>query len=93
VLRAIEEAGIEIDVIAGTSMGALIGAIFVAGKLDGLAARFLDFDWKGIVSLRWRAESHVQAEGACPMWRNTPLPESGFRVDNEKNRRRANKNG
>lgn len=51
VLRAIEEAGIEIDVIAGTSMGALIGAIFAAGKLDGLAARFLDFDWKSIVSL------------------------------------------
>jgi NTE family protein len=51
VLRAIEEAGIEIDVIAGTSMGALIGAIFAAGKLDGLATRFLDFDWKGIISL------------------------------------------
>lgn len=51
VLRAIEEAGIEIDVIAGTSMGALIGAIFAAGKLDGLAARFLDFDWKSLVSL------------------------------------------
>lgn len=32
VLRAIEEAGIEIDVIAGTGMGALIGAIFAAGK-------------------------------------------------------------
>lgn len=51
VLRAIEEAGIEIDVIAGTSMGALIGAVFAAGKLDGLAERFLDFDWKSIVSL------------------------------------------
>ena len=50
-LRALEEAGIGIDVIAGTSMGALIGAIYAAGKLDGLAARFLDFDWKGIVSL------------------------------------------
>ncbi|MBW6494031.1 MAG: patatin-like phospholipase family protein [Burkholderiaceae bacterium] len=51
VLRAIKEAGIEIDVIAGTGMGALIGAIFAAGKLDGLAARFLDVDWKDIVPL------------------------------------------
>ena len=51
VLRAIQEAGIKVDVIAGTSMGALIGAIFAAGKLDGLAARFLDFDWKRIVAL------------------------------------------
>jgi NTE family protein len=32
-------------------MGAVIGAIFAAGKLDGLTARFLDFDWKGVVSL------------------------------------------
>jgi NTE family protein len=51
VLRAIKEVGVEIDVIAGTSMGALIGAIFAAGKLDGLAARLLDFDWKSIISL------------------------------------------
>ena len=51
VLRAINETGINIDVIAGTSMGALIGAVFAAGKLDGLTARFLDFDWKSIITL------------------------------------------
>jgi NTE family protein len=46
VIRAIEEAGIGVDFIAGTSMGALIGAIYAAGKLDELEASFRDFDWK-----------------------------------------------
>jgi len=51
VLRAIEEAGIEVDCIAGTSIGAVIGAIYSADKLEGLTERFLQFDWKRIVSL------------------------------------------
>ncbi len=50
VIRAIEDAGIEIDFIAGTSMGALIGAIHAAGKLDELEATFLTFDWKKTAS-------------------------------------------
>jgi NTE family protein len=51
VLRAIGEAGIHVDVVAGSSMGALIGAVFVAGNLERLAADFLAFDWKSIASL------------------------------------------
>jgi NTE family protein len=50
VIRAMEEAGIEVDFIAGTSMGALIGAIYAAGKLDELEATFQVFDWKKTVS-------------------------------------------
>ena len=50
VIRAIEDAGIRVDLIAGTSMGALIGAIHAAGKLDELEATFLSFDWKKTVS-------------------------------------------
>jgi NTE family protein len=46
VIRAIEDAGLEVDFIAGTSMGALIGAIYASGKLDELEASFRDFDWK-----------------------------------------------
>jgi NTE family protein len=34
VLRALDEAGIEIDMIAGTSIGALVGGCYLAGKLD-----------------------------------------------------------
>ncbi|PWJ85812.1 NTE family protein [Pseudaminobacter salicylatoxidans] len=36
VLRALEEAGVEIDMIAGTSIGALVGGCYLAGKLDEL---------------------------------------------------------
>jgi len=50
VIRAIRDAGIEVDFIAGTSMGALIGAIHAAGKLDELEATFLTFDWKRTAS-------------------------------------------
>ena len=36
VIRALEEAGIEISMIAGTSIGALVGGCYLAGKLDQL---------------------------------------------------------
>lgn len=36
VLRVLAEAGLEIDVIAGTSIGAVAGACFVTGRLDAL---------------------------------------------------------
>ena len=36
VLRALREAGIEPDVVAGTSAGALVGGIYAAGRLDEL---------------------------------------------------------
>ena len=35
-LRALDEAGIEISMIAGTSIGALVGGCYLAGKLDEL---------------------------------------------------------
>jgi NTE family protein len=36
VLQTLQEAGIDIDVIAGTSIGAVAGACFVTGRLDAL---------------------------------------------------------
>lgn len=36
VLRALDEAGIAVDMIAGTSIGALVGGCYLAGKLDEL---------------------------------------------------------
>ena len=36
VLRALEEAGIEVGMVAGTSIGALVGGCYLAGKLDEL---------------------------------------------------------
>ena len=51
VLRALKEANIEVDLVAGTSMGAVIGAVFASGKIDGLSARLRNLDWPGIVAL------------------------------------------
>lgn len=36
VLRALDEAGIEVGMVAGTSIGALVGGCYLAGKLDEL---------------------------------------------------------
>jgi len=39
VLNAIDRAGIEIDAVSGTSMGALVGAFYASGKLEELQER------------------------------------------------------
>ena len=36
VLRALDEAGIEVSMVAGTSIGALVGGCYLAGRLDEL---------------------------------------------------------
>jgi NTE family protein len=51
VVRAIQEAGLEISAVAGTSMGAVVGASFAAGGINELRDKFLEFDWKRVVSL------------------------------------------
>jgi NTE family protein len=51
VIHAIEEAGLTVDVIAGTSIGALVGAVYAAGRLDDLERDFRRFDWKAIGSM------------------------------------------
>ncbi|MCF6322513.1 MAG: patatin-like phospholipase family protein [Rhizobiaceae bacterium] len=58
VLRAFDEAGIEITMIAGTSVGALVGGYYLSGKLDELETfarsitranmlRYMDFSLRG----------------------------------------------
>ncbi len=51
VLRALSEAGINIDLVAGTSMGALVGAVFSAGRIEDLKEAALEMDWKKVVEL------------------------------------------
>jgi NTE family protein len=46
VLRALEKAGIRPDFVAGTSIGALVGGVYAAGKLDELEEIALGLDWK-----------------------------------------------
>lgn len=76
VLRALEEEGIEISMIAGTSIGALVGGCYLAGKLDELEtfarsltmrriASLLDFTIRGSglfggMRLTKRMQEHLQ---------------------------------
>lgn len=50
VLRALAEAGITIQYVAGTSIGALVGAAYALGKINELEAFARRLDWKHIVS-------------------------------------------
>ncbi|MCO5145583.1 MAG: patatin-like phospholipase family protein [Aquamicrobium sp.] len=51
VIEALVEAGIEPVAVAGTSMGALVGAAHAAGRLGALKEWALAVDWRTIVSL------------------------------------------
>ncbi|QPB21448.1 patatin-like phospholipase family protein [Rhizobium sp. 007] len=51
VLRAMDEAGIEVGMIAGTSIGALVGGCYLAGKLDELEAFARSLTMRRIASL------------------------------------------
>ena len=48
VVRALSEAGIHIDYIAGTSIGAMVGAVYASGNIDTLEEVVLQLDWKQI---------------------------------------------
>jgi len=52
VLQVLREEQIPIDMIAGTSAGAAIGAVYAAGQnIDRLAAYAIDADWKRLAPL------------------------------------------
>jgi NTE family protein len=51
VIKALNENNIPIDYIAGTSIGAYIGAIAASGKIEEFEKIVLDMDWKKVVSL------------------------------------------
>ena len=48
VIRALTEAGIHVDYIAGTSIGSLVGAVYASGGIGTLENVVLQFDWKQI---------------------------------------------
>jgi len=49
VLQALVEEGIEPDIVSGSSMGALVGAAYVAGELETLEKWACSMDWRDIV--------------------------------------------
>ena len=51
VIRELARRGIVPDMVAGTSIGALVGAVWVVDRLDSLEAWVRDLDWPGVVRL------------------------------------------
>ncbi len=51
VIRALQEAGVEPDIVCGTSIGSLVGAAYAAGELDRLEAWVKSLTWQNVVSL------------------------------------------
>jgi NTE family protein len=51
VIQALAEAGIDINYIAGTSIGSVVGSVFAAGNMKALEEVALRLDWKQIAYL------------------------------------------
>jgi NTE family protein len=51
VLQGLQEAGREPDIVCGTSMGALVGAAYVTGRLSGLNDWARALTWQEMISL------------------------------------------
>lgn len=49
VIKALNEAGIKIDYLAGTSIGAFVGAAYASGSIDALEEIVLEMDWKKVL--------------------------------------------
>ena len=61
VLRALREAGLEADAVAGTSMGALVGMGLAAGRLDSMREIVLNLDWRQ--AMRYFVEARIPRSG------------------------------
>ncbi len=73
VLRALEEVGIEPDIICGTSIGAAVGAAYLTDQLDELQAWAQKMGWLGmlgIIDLTFRRGGLVAAEKAFERFYN-----------------------
>jgi NTE family protein len=50
VIQALEEAGIRPEIVCGSSSGALVGALYVAGRLEALERWGRQLDWRQVLS-------------------------------------------
>lgn len=51
VIGALAEAGVRVDLVAGTSIGALVGAAYAGGKISSLETVVRELDWKRALAL------------------------------------------
>jgi NTE family protein len=50
-IRALEQAGISPEIVCGTSIGALVGAVYAAGRLDWLEGWVQRLTWQSVIGL------------------------------------------
>lgn len=63
VLKVLEEAGIEPDIITGTSMGSVIGGLYAIGyRADSMETLLLQQDWEQVLSDRIELENVILEE-------------------------------
>ena len=53
VVQALEEKGVQIDFVAGTSMGSIVGAFCAARRVEALRELALNLDWKRLRQFLW----------------------------------------
>ena len=64
-IRALEERGVQPDLICGTSIGALVGAAYAAGELDRLEKWVTSLAWTTVVrlmDLTWRPGGLIRGQ-------------------------------
>ncbi|MEM7181958.1 MAG: patatin-like phospholipase RssA [Spirochaetota bacterium] len=49
VIRALQERGVEPDIVTGTSAGALVGALYASGELDAFEKWIMQLEWKDVL--------------------------------------------
>lgn len=79
VLRELADMGIEAQVIAGSSMGALVGAVHAAGRLDALEDWARGLTLRGmlpLIDMRIAGGGLVGGEGILTMLRGLGLPDT-----------------
>jgi NTE family protein len=65
ILRALEDMGIRPDIVAGSSIGALVGAAYASGHLDNLEEWVLKLDSSGIMSfldISWTGAGLIEGD-------------------------------
>lgn len=50
VIKALSEAGIHVDYVSGTSVGAVVGAVYASGEINSFEEVVHQLDWKKVVS-------------------------------------------
>lgn len=77
VLKVLEEEGIPVDYIAGTSIGSIVGGLYSVGyRADSLAALFRTADWQMLLSdqPQRRQESFLSKQGNETYVVSAPVP-------------------